>query len=154
MSIDVRPGPAPPVQSDKIDGSRTSRKVHEPELIDPQLEFRLRRVQLIARLMDDAIKLPGTNYRVGWDSIIGLVPGIGDAATACISAWLVYEARQLGLPKWKIARMLSNIGVDTVVGAIPLLGDVFDVAFKANRKNARIIHEHFGRSADLDPPDV
>jgi Domain of unknown function (DUF4112) len=125
--------------------SHPERPVVEPELIDPVHEGRLKRIDLIATLMDDAFMIPGTNRRIGWDTLIGLVPGVGDAAAATISAWLVYEARQLGLPRRKIARMLANIGLDTVVGSIPLAGDVFDWAFKANRKNAQIVRDHFRR---------
>jgi len=154
MTTHGPPEKHPSAESPRMSSRRPSNRVLKPELIDPQHEHRLRRIHLIARLMDDAVSLPGTNLRLGWDSIIGLAPGIGDAATACISGWLVYEAKQLGVPKWKLARMLGNIGIDTVVGAIPLLGDVFDVAFKANRKNARIIREHFGRTEDFGSPRV
>lgn len=126
--------------------AQSERKLYEPEIYDPEHETRLQRILFIALMMDDVITLPGTNIRLGWDSIIGLVPGIGDAATAAISTWLVYEARQLGIPKWKLARMLGNIGLDTVVGVVPFLGDIFDVAFKANRKNAKIVRDHFGRT--------
>lgn len=126
--------------------TKPQREVREAELIDRGHDERLQRIQAVAALMDDAFVIPGTNRRIGLDSLIGLVPGVGDAATACVSAWLVYEARQLGLPKRKIARMLANIGIDTVVGTIPLAGDLFDWAFKANRKNARIVTDHFRRA--------
>jgi hypothetical protein len=129
----------------------TRRRVYEPELTTPEREQRLERIDLIARLMDDAFTIPGINYRVGWDALIGLIPVAGDAVSAAITAWLIYEARQLGLPRRKVARMLANLGIDAAVGLIPLLGDVFDVAFKANRKNARIVRKHFGRS---DGPTV
>lgn len=129
--------------SNRAEGAK--RKVYEPEIFNPEHEARLQRILLIAQLMDDAITVPGTNYRIGWDSIIGLIPGVGDVATACVSSWIVYEAKQLGLPKWKLAHMLANIGIDTTLGIVPLLGDFFDATFKANRKNARIVRKHFGR---------
>jgi hypothetical protein len=125
--------------------------VYEPEITTPEREQRLERIDLIARLMDDAFTIPGINYRIGWDALIGLIPVVGDAASAAITAWLIYEARRLGLPKRKVARMLANLGIDAAVGIIPLLGDVFDVAYKANRKNARIVRQYFGKS---DGPTV
>lgn len=121
------------------------RRVYEPEITTPEREQRLQRIDLIARVMDDAFTIPGTNYRIGWDALIGLIPGVGDAASAVIAAWLIYEARQLGVPKRKVARMLANLGIDAAVGVIPLLGDFFDAAFKANRKNAHIVRKHFGK---------
>lgn len=119
------------------------RSTLEPELVDPVRDARFRRIHVIALLMDDAFEIPGTNRRIGWDALIGIVPGIGDAASAAVSAWLVYEARKLGLPKWKLARMVANIGTDTVLGIVPFVGDLFDCAFKANRKNAQIVKDHF-----------
>jgi hypothetical protein len=90
--------------------------------------------------------VPGTGIRFGLDGMVGLIPGIGDSATALISLWFVLEGARLGLPKRKLARMLLNIGLDTAVGAIPVLGDVFDLAWKANRRNYSIIAAHFARS--------
>jgi hypothetical protein len=102
------------------------------------------RVTMVARLLDSAFFVPGINRRVGFDSVIGLVPGIGDAISAVLASYIIWEARQLGLPRWKIARMIGNVAVDTAIGAIPLAGDVFDVFFKSNERNLRIIHEHLG----------
>jgi hypothetical protein len=104
----------------------------------------LARITLLAKLMDNAFVIPGLNRRVGLDSVIGLVPGVGDAISAAIASYIIWEARQLGLPRWKIARMVGNVAVDTALGAIPLAGDVFDIFFKANERNMRIIHEHLG----------
>ncbi|MBO0905700.1 DUF4112 domain-containing protein [Jiella sonneratiae] len=111
---------------------------------------RLRRVARVARLMDTAIRIPGTGISFGGDSIVGLVPGVGDAATAMVSLWIVNEARRLGLPAHKLARMLANVGIDTFGGAIPLVGDVFDFFFKSNRKNLAIILDHFGEDGLID----
>lgn len=110
----------------------------------PSRDDSLARIALVAQLMDSAFVIPGLNRRVGLDSIIGLVPGIGDAVSAAVSSYIIWEARQLGLPRWKIARMIGNVAVDTAVGAIPFAGDVFDVFFKANMRNLRIIHDHLG----------
>ncbi len=117
---------------------------------------RLKRVAKVARLMDTAIRIPGTGISFGGDAIAGLVPGIGDAAGSLISLYIVNEARRLGMPKHKLAKMLGNIGVDFAVGSVPLLGDVFDVMFKANRRNLDVILAHFGEEGfahvdDVDP---
>ncbi|AWM86145.1 DUF4112 domain-containing protein [Microvirga sp. 17 mud 1-3] len=104
----------------------------------------LARVTLVARLMDNAFLIPGLNRRVGLDAVIGLVPGVGDAVSAVLASYIVWEAHQLGLPRWKIARMIGNIALDTALGAIPVAGDVFDVFFKANQRNLRIIESHLG----------
>lgn len=112
---------------------------------------RLRRISRLARTMDTAIRVPGTGIRFGADSIIGLVPGIGDAAGGLIGLYMVNEARKLGLPAHKLARMLGNIGLDALVGSVPLLGDVFDVYFKSHRRNADLVLDHFeGDRAALD----
>ncbi len=93
----------------------------------------------LAWWLDERFRIPGTNMRVGFDGIIGLIPGVGDTATALISAWIVYRAWQMGAPAPLLARMSANVAVDYVAGTIPLLGDVFDVAFKANRRNISLL---------------
>jgi hypothetical protein len=110
----------------------------------PRREDAIARITLVAKLMDSAFMIPGLNRRVGLDSVLGIVPGVGDALSAAIASYIIWEARQLGLPRWKIARMIGNVAMDTAIGAIPLAGDVFDVFFKANERNLRIIHEHLG----------
>lgn len=110
----------------------------------PSREDAMARITLVANLMDRAFLIPGLNRRVGLDAVLGLVPGVGDALSAAIASYIIWEARQLGLPRWKIARMIGNVAVDTAIGAIPFAGDVFDVVFKSNQRNLRIIHEHLG----------
>ena len=110
----------------------------------PTREDSLARIGLLAKLLDSAFLIPGLNRRVGLDAVLGLVPGVGDAISAALASYIIWEARQLGLPRWKIARMVGNVAVDTALGAIPLAGDVFDVFFKSNERNLRIIHEHLG----------
>jgi len=100
------------------------------------------RITMLANLLDNAFLIPGTNRRIGLDAIIGLLPGIGDAISTVLSSYIIWEARQLGLPRWKIARMIGNVAIDTAIGAIPVAGDAFDLFFKANQRNLRIIHEH------------
>lgn len=107
-------------------------------------EDAIARITLLAQLMDSAFLIPGLNRRVGLDAVIGLVPGVGDAISAALSSYIIWEARRLGLPRWKIARMIGNVAIDTAVGAIPFAGDVFDVFFKSNKRNLRIVHEHLG----------
>lgn len=112
---------------------------------------RLRRIRGLARLMDTALRIPGTRVSFGADSVLGLVPGIGDFAAAAVSLVIVNEARRLGVPNDKLMRMLVNIGFDTVAGSVPVLGDVFDVYFKSNRRNLQLVLDHFGLDhADLD----
>ena len=101
----------------------------------------LQRVRALSRLMDDAIRLPGTSVGVGLDAVIGLVPGLGDVAGGVISAYVLMTAARLGVPRAVLARMLLNLGTDTLVGAVPLLGDLFDVGFKANVRNVRLIEQ-------------
>jgi hypothetical protein len=105
----------------------------------------LERLDNMARLLDTAIAIPGTGIRFGADSVIGLVPGIGDLITTAMSAYIVYEAQRLGAPKHVIARMVGNIAVDGLIGAIPLVGDLFDVAWRANRRNVKLLRDHLER---------
>ncbi len=119
-----------------------------PELItDPARHARIEQLRKIAELMDGQFVLPGTNIQFGLDAIIGLVPGIGDLVAGAFSIWLIHEARQLGAPRWLIARMVWNVAVDVTVGAVPVVGDMFDVAWKANRKNMALLSRHFHRTS-------
>jgi hypothetical protein len=103
---------------------------------------RLEQVRFIAGLMDDRFVIPGTGFRFGLDSIVGLFPGFGDVITTAISLLIVHHAWQSGASKLTLARMLGNVGIDFVVGAVPVFGDLFDVVFKANRKNMRLLEAH------------
>jgi hypothetical protein len=103
------------------------------------------RLEALARLMDSAFVIPGTNVRMGIDGLIGLVPGIGDLVSAAMSSYLIWEARQLGASRWVIARMMANTALDTVVGAVPLVGDAFDVMFRANMKNMALLRKHIAK---------
>ena len=103
---------------------------------------RIARLDALATLLDTAFVVPGTQIRFGVDVLIGLIPGIGDAITSLISLYVVREARELGASPLVIARMLGNVAIDGIVGAVPLLGDVFDVAWRANRRNIKLLREH------------
>jgi uncharacterized protein DUF4112 len=109
-------------------------------------DARVARIDALAQLMDGAFVVPGTDIRFGLDALIGLVPGIGDAVTTLISLFIVNEARALGAPRLLIARMVANVAVDGLVGAVPLVGDVFDVAFRANRRNLALLRDHLERA--------
>ena len=102
-------------------------------------EQRLARLDALAKLLDVAFILPGTNIRYGIDGLIGLIPVVGDIITTAISLWLVREARALGAPWHVTARMLGNVALDGVVGMVPLAGDAFDVMFRANVRNVRLL---------------
>jgi hypothetical protein len=102
-------------------------------------EQRMARLDALAQLLDVAFIVPGTNIRYGIDGLIGLIPVIGDLITTAISLWLVSEARALGAPWHVTARMLGNVALDGAVGMVPLAGDAFDVMFRANIRNMRLL---------------
>jgi hypothetical protein len=102
----------------------------------------VQRLRNISRLLDNAIPIPGTPYRIGLDPLLGLLPAGGDLAGALLSAYIVFSAAQLGLPRESLVRMVSNILLETVVGTIPIVGDLFDVAWKANIKNMELLESH------------
>ena len=102
-------------------------------------EQRLARLDALAKLLDVAFILPGTNIRYGIDGLIGLIPVVGDIITTAISLWLVREARALGAPWHVTSRMLANVALDGLVGMVPLAGDAFDVIFRANVRNVRLL---------------
>ena len=108
---------------------------------------RIARIDALANLLDTAFIIPGTNIRFGFDAMIGLIPGIGDAITTLMSLYIVREARELGAPRHLIARMLVNVALDGVVGAVPLLGDAFDVIWRANRRNMALLQNHLAAEA-------
>lgn len=109
---------------------------------------RLERLARFARFMDTAIRVPGTNIRFGADVLISLFPAVGDSVAAGMGLVIVNEARRLGVPYTKIARMVGNLGVDAFFGAMPVAGTVFDVYFKAHKRNVAIILEHFDYDRD------
>ncbi|MCP3472758.1 DUF4112 domain-containing protein [Bradyrhizobium sp. CCGUVB1N3] len=112
-------------------------------------EQRLARLEAIAKLLDVAFILPGTKIRYGIDGLIGLIPVIGDIITTAISLWLVREARALGAPWYITARMLGNVAVDGVVGMVPFAGDAFDVMFRANMRNVRLLRRWLDKQPRL-----
>ena len=103
------------------------------------------RVEALEQLLERSFHIPGTKVPIGLDSIIGLVPVLGDVVTAAMGAYMVWEARNLGMSKWQLLRMAANVGVDTALGAIPLAGDVFDFIWRSNSKKLRIIKKHLDK---------
>jgi len=102
---------------------------------------RIARIDALATLLDTALVIPGTGVRFGLDALIGLFPVVGDIITTALSLFIVHEAYQLGAPGHVIARMLGNVALDGVFGAVPLVGDAFDVLWRANRRNVRLLRE-------------
>jgi len=102
---------------------------------------RIARIDALATLLDTALVIPGTGIRFGLDALIGLFPVVGDAITTALSLFIVHEAYQLGVPGHVVARMLANVALDGVLGAVPLVGDAFDVLWRANRRNVRLLME-------------
>lgn len=102
----------------------------------------LRRARVVASVLDDAIRVPGTNIRFGLDPIIGLVPGLGDLLGGVASVYIILEAARAGAPASVLSRMALNVGIDTVVGALPIVGDLFDFAWKSNARNVRLFTRH------------
>jgi hypothetical protein len=107
-----------------------------------ELEAALMRINTLARIMDSLFVIPGTRLRLGVDAVLGLVPVVGDVLAQLVSAYLIWEAKRLGVSKLTLWRMVGNTLIDTVVGAVPIVGDAFDVAFKANMKNLRLLQRH------------
>jgi hypothetical protein len=103
------------------------------------------RVVMMERLLERSFTIPGINRPVGLDALVGLVPVIGEVVTAAMGAYIVWEAKNLGVPKWKLARMGANVLFDTAIGAIPLIGDAADLVFRSNTRNLRILLRHIDR---------
>lgn len=111
--------------------------------LPPKSPHPLHRVERVARLLDDAFCIPGTQIKVGLDALIGLIPGVGDAIGLGLGGWFIYEAHRLGAPaalKWQMAR---NVAIDAISGFVPVLGDVVDVAYRSNRRNLALLRGHF-----------
>jgi hypothetical protein len=119
------------------------------EILSP--DARTRRVRALARLLDNAIQIPGTTWKIGLDPIIGLVPGFGDMIGAVLSGYIVLEAVRAEVPTFTLARMLMNVGIDTVLGSIPAFGDVFDAAWKSNLMNVALLERHLVATGGAPP---
>jgi hypothetical protein len=107
----------------------------------------LARARALARLLDSSVRVPGTGIRFGADAVIGLIPGLGDIGGAALAGYLVILAQRLGVPRAVVLRMLANVAVDTLGGTVPLIGDLFDVAFKTNMRNVALLERALERPA-------
>ena len=107
----------------------------------------LARSRTLARLLDSVARVPGTKIRFGADAVVGLVPGLGDIGGAALAGYLVILAQRLGVPRSVVLRMLGNVAIDTIAGTVPLIGDMFDVAFKSNLRNVALLESALQRPA-------
>lgn len=105
-------------------------------------DSRANRMRVLAKLLDNSIAIPGTGWKIGFDPIIGLIPGIGDLIGAVLSGYIVLEAARADASAFTLARMVVNVGIDTLLGAVPALGDLFDAAWKSNTKNVALLERH------------
>jgi hypothetical protein len=124
-----------------------------PQRVDC-LAQRLRRIALITKLTDTAVTMPGTDVKIGLDAVVGAVPIAGDLVMGAVALVLINDARHLGVPKADLARMLRNTALDTAIGAIPFIGDLFDIVYRSNERNLLLIEKHVGRidAAMMDIP--
>nr|WP_137676853.1 DUF4112 domain-containing protein [Parerythrobacter lutipelagi] len=104
-----------------------------------------KRIEAMEILLERSFRIPGINYPVGLDSLVGLVPVLGDIVTTAMGAYIVWEARNLGMPKWKLWRMAGNVGFDALLGAVPVVGDAADFLFRSNTRNLRIVKKHLDK---------
>lgn len=105
---------------------------------------RAKRIHKLARLLDAQFKVPYTNLRFGLDSLLGLIPGAGDTVTAVFAGYIILEAYRLGVSRGTIIKMVGNVVIDWIIGSVPILGDIFDVGFKANLRNIALIEKDLG----------
>lgn len=104
-----------------------------------------RRIEALERLLEGSFTVPGLGRKFGLDSVIGLIPGIGDLITGAMGMYIVWEARNLGMSKWQLWRMAGNVGFDSLVGMVPLAGDLFDFLFRSNSRNLKLIRKHLDK---------
>ena len=132
------------IGAERFDSAQARRIVNELPLgRDPQSVRR--RVEALEQLLERAFTVLGINRKVGLDAIAGLVPVAGDLVSGLMGLYLVWEARNLGMSKWQLARMLGHVGLDTALGAVPLAGDLLDFVYRSNTRNLRIIRKHLDK---------
>lgn len=112
-----------------------------PPVVNPRYAS-LQRLRQLSHVLDNAIPIPGTGYRIGLDPILGLLPGAGDTVAGALSAYIVVEAARMGVPRETLLRMASNIVLEVVLGSVPMLGDIFDATWKANARNIELLENH------------
>ncbi|WP_258319775.1 DUF4112 domain-containing protein [Qipengyuania flava] len=104
-----------------------------------------KRIEAMEMVLERSLVVPGTRFPIGLDAVLGFVPVVGDIISAAMAAYIVWEAKNLGLPRWKLWRMIGNIAIDSTVGAVPIVGDAFDVVYRSNTKNLRIVKKHLDK---------
>ncbi|MGB7893936.1 MAG: DUF4112 domain-containing protein [Microcoleus sp.] len=124
--------------------SRSPIQNSSPNTLSPSHVASLRRLRRISHLLDNAIPIPGTKYRIGLDPILGLIPGGGDLISSIFAGYVVFKSAQMGVPQETLVKMAANIVFDTVAGTVPVAGDLLDVAWKANVKNIELLDDHLG----------
>jgi hypothetical protein len=132
--------------------SRTNPKIIIPPsgaITASDVASRTKRVRVLARLLDSAITVPGTSWKIGFDPIIGLIPGIGDLIGAVMSGYIILEAVRADVPAVTLVRMLVNVGIDTLLGAVPAVGDVFDAAWKSNTMNVALLERYIAGTGNV-----
>jgi len=107
------------------------------------------RIEMMERLLERCLTIPGIRVPVGLDAVAGLIPVVGDLLAAALGAYIVWEASNLGLPKWKLWRMAGNVAFDTALGAVPVAGDLFDLLFRSNSRNLKIVKRHLDKHHPL-----
>lgn len=108
---------------------------------------RLERLENLAELLDESIRIPGIGYRIGYDAIIGLIPGVGDVAGLLFGTYIVVESARFKVPRSTLLRMITNVILEAIIGAIPLIGDVFDATYKSNLRNLRLLQDRLNKPA-------
>ncbi|AKH43497.1 hypothetical protein FHS61_000799 [Altererythrobacter atlanticus] len=132
------------VRPERIRAERPRRMAYElPVGTDPHSVRQ--RVEAMEMILERSFVVPGINRTVGLDAIVGLVPVVGDIITAAMGAYLIWEAKNIGMPRWKLWRMAGNLAFDSAVGAIPVAGDLFDFMFRSNTRNLKIIKRHLDK---------
>lgn len=146
---DTRLTPIAPVRMDQAysqSGPRASAQAFgfEVPLGNDPMSVR-RRIEALEMVLERSATIPGTNYSIGLDTIVGLVPVVGDIITATMGAYLVWEARNLGIPKWKMWHMMGRVGFDAALGLVPIAGDALDLVYRSNTKNLKTIKKHLDK---------
>ena len=126
----------------------TGPRSRSPELDRTEIVDRNAGLRTLVRVLDDAIVIPGTNFRFGLDAVLGLIPGLGDVSGGIMSGMVILAAQRAGAPRSIIARMVANAAIDMIVGTVPLLGDLFDASWKANRKNLNLLDNYLERPVE------
>lgn len=134
-----------PVRPEPLTGSKRPEKMGLDFPVGSDPASVRRRIEAMEHLLERSFRIPGVNAPVGLDSIVGLVPVVGDLITAAMGAYIVWEAKNLGMGKWHLMRMAGNVGFDTLIGAIPVVGDAADFFFRSNTRNLRIVRKHLDK---------